>query len=88
MTIESIPDELRAFVSSELGSGRYRSLEELLAEGLRLLHEHETFLAAHLGDLRAQIADGVAQAERGELADGEEALQRLGRELRERQREG
>jgi antitoxin ParD1/3/4 len=88
MTIESIPEDLRAFVSSELGSGRYCSLEELLAEGLRLLHEHETFLAAHLGDLRAQIAEGVAQAERGELGDGEEALERLGRELRERQREG
>jgi len=51
MTIESIPEDLRAFVSSELGSGRYCSLEELLAEALRLLHEHETFLAAHRGDL-------------------------------------
>jgi len=84
MTIESIPEELRSFVQAELGSGRYRSLDDLLAEGLRLLREHEAFLEEHREALRALIAEGVAQAERGELLDGEEAMERLRRELGER----
>jgi antitoxin ParD1/3/4 len=88
MAIESIPEDLRAFVSGELGSGRYLSLDDLLAEALRLLREHETFLEEHRDELRAQIAQGVLQAERGELVDGEEAMERLRRELGERQREG
>ena len=88
MGIENIPEDLRSFVNGELGSGRYRSLDELLAEGLRLLRERETFIEAHRDELRAQIAEGVLQAERGELVDGEEAMDRLRRELGERQREG
>ena len=88
MGIENIPEDLRSFVNGELGSGRYRSLDELLAEGLRLLREHETFLEEHRDELREQIAEGVLQAERGELLDGEEAMDRLRRELGERQREG
>lgn len=88
MTIESIPEELRSFVSGELGSGRYRSLDELLAEALRLLRERETFLEEHRDELRAQIAEGVAQAERGELVDGDAAMERLRRDLDERQRKG
>ena len=81
MTIESIPDDLRSFAQDEIGRGHYRSLDELLAEGLRLLREREAFIDEHRPVLRAQIAEGVAQAERGELADGEEAMERLRRDL-------
>jgi antitoxin ParD1/3/4 len=88
MTIESIPDDLRSFVQDELGRGNYRSLEELLAEGLRLLREREAFIDEHREELREQIAEGVAQAERGELVDGQEALERLHRDLDERFGEG
>ena len=88
MTIESIPDDLRSFVQDELGRGNYRSLEELLAEGLRLLREREAFIEEHREELRDQIAEGVAQAERGELVDGQEALERLHRDLDERFGEG
>jgi len=88
MTIESIPDDLRSFVQDELGRGNYRSLEELLAEGLRLLREREAFIEEHREELREQIAEGVAQAERGELVDGQEALERLHRDLDERFGEG
>jgi predicted transcriptional regulator len=58
-------------------------LDDLLAEGLRLLRDREAFLAEHREALRAQIAEGVAQAERGQLVDGEEAMERLRRDLDE-----
>jgi antitoxin ParD1/3/4 len=76
-----IPEDLRPFVQSELERGRYGSLEELVAEGLRALRDREEFIDAHREELRAQIAIGVAQAERGELVDGEEAMERIRREL-------
>jgi predicted transcriptional regulator len=66
-------------VQEEIERGHYRSLEGLLAEGLRVLRERETFIGAHRDELRAQIAEGVAQAARGELVDGEEAMERLRR---------
>jgi antitoxin ParD1/3/4 len=81
MDIENIPDELRAFVRAELGSGRYRSVDDLIAEGLRVLFERETFISVHCRELRDEIARGVAQAERGELVDGEAAMERLRRDL-------
>ena len=84
MTIASIPDDLRSFVESELARGRYRSLEELLAEGVRVLRDREAFIDEHRDELRSQIAEGVAQAERGELVDGEEAMEQLRRDLAER----
>ena len=77
MTIESIPEELRSFVQAELGSGRYASLDELLAEGLRVLREHEAFIERHREALRALIAEGVAQADQGELLDDEEVMESL-----------
>ena len=88
MTIHSIPDELRSFVQDEIGRGHYRSLDELLAEGLRLLREREAFIDVHREALREQIAEGVSQAERGELVDGEEAMERLRRDLDEQFGEG
>lgn len=80
----SIPDDLRSFVREELARGRYRSLEEILAEGLRVLRDREAFIDKHRDELRSQIAAGVAQAERGELVDGEEAMEQIRRELLER----
>jgi putative addiction module CopG family antidote len=88
MTTENIPEDLRSFVRGELGSGRYHSLDELLAAGLRLLRERETFLEEHTDEIRTQIGAGVVQAERGELVDGDEAMERLRRDLSERHREG
>jgi len=88
MTIENIPEDLRSFVSRELGRGRYRTLDDLLSAGLRLLREREAFVEEHCEELRTQVAAGVAQAERSELVDGEDAMERLRRELGERQREG
>jgi hypothetical protein len=45
-----------------------------VCEALRLLQEREELFAFHREELRAQIAEGVAAEERGELRDGLEAI--------------
>jgi antitoxin ParD1/3/4 len=53
--------ELEKFVSALIKSGRYNSKSEVLREGVRLIQERETRLAA----LDAAIARGLADGEAG-----------------------
>ena len=48
----------------------------------------EELFASHGDELRAQIAEGVAAEERGELRDGEEAIRDVRRRIDERLRRG
>jgi predicted transcriptional regulator len=51
-----------------------------------LLVEQDTLRAAHLTKLRSALADGLAQADRGELLDGDQVRYEMRELLRERQR--
>jgi antitoxin ParD1/3/4 len=61
-----ITDELRAFVDSSVEAGRFHSASEMVAAALHTLKsdEHAKFEA-----LRADIAVGIAQADRGEFVE-------------------
>jgi antitoxin ParD1/3/4 len=56
-----IPDELKSFVSSGVASGRFRSEDEAIREGLNLLKEREQKLDA----LRADLQLGIDQLDAG-----------------------
>lgn len=58
----TIPPEFRQFVEQELASGRYRSADELVSEGLRLVQERER----RRNELREKIRIGLDQLDRGE----------------------
>jgi antitoxin ParD1/3/4 len=60
--------------TDQLEPGRFESVDEIVIEALRLLQEREELFASHREQLRAQIAEGVAAEERGELRDGREAI--------------
>ena len=54
---------LERFVAGLVKSGRYNSKSEVLREGVRLIHERETRLAA----LDSAIGRGLADADAGRL---------------------
>ena len=57
----TVPDELKSFVSSGVASGRFRSEDEAVREGLNLLKEREQKLDA----LRADLQLGIDQLDAG-----------------------
>ncbi len=65
--------QLERYVEKLVRSGRYQSKSEVLREGVRLIQERETRLAA----LDAAIARGLADAEAGRMSDAEAVFDRL-----------
>ena len=73
----SLTKELEEFVRRGVESGRYRSATEVIRAGFRLLEREDDFRDTRLAAIRARVEEGIAQAERGELGDGEEAVARV-----------
>jgi len=67
----SLTPELEAFIQDQLSRGGYASASEVVREGLRSLIRQEDRRRAELDRLRAEIRVGLAQAERGEVLEGE-----------------
>ena len=88
MDLSSLPDELKELVRAQIEAGHFDSVDEVVCEALRLLREREELFASHREELRAQIAEGVAAEERGELRDGREAVADVRRRIDERLRNG
>ena len=61
----SLGDHWESFIRKEVASGRYGSASEVVRDGLRALEEQTVRLEA----LRAHLAEGEAQAARGDFAD-------------------
>lgn len=86
MDLGSLPDEVKDLVRAQIEQGRFRSVDEVVCEALRLLQEREELFASQREELRAQVAEGVAAEERGELRDGDEAVAAVRRRIDERLR--
>lgn len=59
----SIGDRWQGFVDTMVKAGRYGSASEVVREGLRLVEERETKLAALRETLNASIAQGGAHSD-------------------------
>ncbi len=64
------------FIAQQIQSGRYGSASEVVRDALRHMEVHKVRLAAP----RAHLAEGAAQARRGEFVE-DYSLQRLLAEL-------
>jgi antitoxin ParD1/3/4 len=69
---------LEKFVTKLVATGRYQSKSEVLREGVRLIQDRETRLAA----LDASIARGVADADAGRVKSTSEVFDKLESKLR------
>jgi len=87
MTIHLNP-ELEALIQKDVQRGPYQSADEFVAHAVQLLHEQEQWLADNRAGIAAKIEHGFAQAERGELVDGDEAFQQLRHRHEPRRKQG
>jgi antitoxin ParD1/3/4 len=82
----SITPELDAFLQSRVDSGRYQTTSEVVREALRLLERQERERDEAFQQLKAKLERGVAQAEQGELIDGDEVFSELRQMIEERRK--
>jgi antitoxin ParD1/3/4 len=66
----SLTPELDGWVDDLVASGEYGSASEVVREALRGLKERRERRTAELEAIRATIREGVAQLDRGEVAEG------------------
>jgi antitoxin ParD1/3/4 len=72
--------QLEAFITDLVETGRYNSKSEVLREGVRLIQERETRLAA----LDASIMRGIADVDAGRTKDAGAVFDRLEAKYRAR----
>jgi len=82
----AITPELERLIQDRIASGHYQNANEVIQEGLRLLEDKEQAQGAALEAVRRKIATGIAQADRGELMDGEAVFKELS-QLSQKRRE-
>jgi antitoxin ParD1/3/4 len=76
MTVTLSPDQERR-LADVVRSGAYQSTEQVLDRALEMLLAQEEWLAENRGEIAAAIELGLAEAERGELVDGDEVRSRM-----------
>jgi len=64
----SLTPELETMIQEKVRSGLYQTASEVVREALRLFQEREQLYAIRLEELRKEIAKGIEQLERGEVA--------------------
>lgn len=82
----SLTPELDAFLKSRVKSGRYQTTSEVVREALRRFQLQEQEQDGGLQRLKAKLQRGAAQAERGELLDGDQVFEELRELIEERRR--
>jgi len=80
----ALTPEQEQLVSRKLSSGRYRSVSEVIEEGLRLLAEQDALIDLGLTRLRQDIATGLQQLKAGQGIPGEQVFEELRRRSAER----
>ena len=73
----SLTPELDKFVQQRVATGRYQTASEVVREGLRLLENQERDREAAFVALKAKLARGSDQADRGELVSPDKALKKI-----------
>ena len=82
----SLTPELAAFLQGRIATGRYQTASEVVREALRMLERHEIDHEHAVQELKMKLNHGAAQAERGELLDGENVFEELRELIEERRR--
>jgi antitoxin ParD1/3/4 len=79
MNVRLTPQQ-EEFVKKQVAEGRYLSEAEVIREGLRLLADEMEWRA----DAKHKIAVGMEQLRAGQVVDGEQAVEEVLKNLRQR----
>jgi len=82
----SLTPELSAFLQNRVKSGRYQTTSEVVREALRLLERQERDREQAFQQLKEKLERGAAQADRGELLDGDQVFEELRGFIQQRKR--
>jgi Arc/MetJ-type ribon-helix-helix transcriptional regulator len=74
--------ETEELIKRDIQGGAYQSVEECVEHAVTILHEQEAWFAANREEIRSKIAEGYAEAQRGELIDGSDVRAQM--EVRKR----
>ena len=88
MVIDLNPEQQRV-IDLAVGSGAYQHAGEVLDQALEIIREQldlEDWMLEQREEVAGHIEKGFAQAERGELTDGDTALEMLRRRRAELQK--
>ncbi|MGK7900227.1 MAG: type II toxin-antitoxin system ParD family antitoxin [Hormoscilla sp.] len=80
MNITLKPQQER-LLQEKLDSGKYGTIDEVIAEAFRLLEERDKYYQKWLDETREKVAIGIDQANRGQLTDGQTAIALLREKL-------
>lgn len=69
----NVPPDLATLIKKRLESGVYTSVEDVLRRALEAQDAEESWTEDERRALAGHIEEGYLQAERGELAEGEQA---------------
>ena len=83
MKIRLLPEH-EAFVREKVESGEYDSADDVVTDALFCFQHIEQFRALRREELRGEIQVGLDEADRGELEEADEVLNRIEQKLRGR----
>jgi antitoxin ParD1/3/4 len=66
--------EIEELIKQDIQGGAYESVDEFVEHAVSMLHEQEAWLAENREGILAKIAEGYAEAQRGELIAADEVL--------------
>jgi antitoxin ParD1/3/4 len=84
----NLKPELEQFVKEKVAKGHYKSVDEAVNEGLRLLTLQDDIYKVRFEELTQEIMIGIKASERGEVVDGEIAMGELRQKLLQKKEAG
>ena len=82
MNIELTP-ELEQIIQQQLDSGNYKSIDEVIYAGVKLLDQLEKTYQGRYEELRQEVLQGIEASDRGEVIDSQVVFQNLQAKLNE-----
>ncbi len=74
----SVPSHVDAFIKEQVASGNYSTADDIVCAALALLRDRrQQMREAVIDEIRREIEIGIAQADAGQVRDGEEVFREI-----------